>query len=316
MGTDHIDLFLEMMSAERGASQHTLDAYFRDLNMCETQLGRFSQSLHTAGTGHFESLLSTWAKDGLAASTSARRLSSLKQYYKFLQTEGLRKDSPLTHIAGPKQGRALPKIMSEEDVDALFQVAEREALSAPPNKGGPKAMRLLCQLEILYAGGLRVSELVSLPMAAIGRRDQCLFIKGKGGKERLVPLTQKAVDSIEDWKLGRDLTLPEAIDVKARAKPFLFPSRGRLGHMTRERFAQLLKELATKAGLDASRISPHVLRHAFATHLLARGADLRSVQKILGHADISTTQIYTHVLDERLKKLVQSTHPLSQHSAT
>ena len=300
---DHIELFLEMMSAERGAAAHTISAYQRDLELCESALGGFGKSLQSAGTGHLEALLAAWAKQGLAASTSARRLSSLKQYYLYLQTEGLRKDSPVANLRGPKQGRPLPKIMSEGDVDRLFEAAELGE--------GPIAMRLLCQLEILYAGGLRVSELVSLPLAATGRKDKCLFIKGKGGKERLVPLTGKAVEAITDWKLGRDLTLPKAQDAKARANKYLFPSTGKLGHVTRERFAQSLKQLARDAGLDASKVSPHVLRHAFATHLLARGADLRSVQKLLGHADISTTQIYTHVLDERLKELVHTKHPLA-----
>lgn len=304
MPRESIELFLEMMSAERGAAIHTLNAYRRDLEICEAQLGRFGKSLQNAGTGHLESMLAQWAKQGLSSSTSARRLSSLKQYYRFLQTENLRKDSPAANLKGPKKVRPLPKILSEGDVDRLFQAAKIGE--------GPKHMRLLCQLEILYAGGLRVSELVSLPIAAVGRMDNCLFIKGKGGKERLVPLTGKAVQAIADWKLGRDLTLPDNPDQRARARKYLFPSRGKLGHMTRERFAQSLKALAVHARLDATEISPHVLRHAFATHLLARGADLRSVQKLLGHADISTTQIYTHVLDERLKQLVYSKHPLAK----
>ncbi len=300
--TNHIDFFLEMMSAERGASEHTLSAYQRDLELCESQFHSFGKSLHIAGPGHVESLLAAWEKQGLAASTSARRLSSLKQYYLFLQTEGLRKDSPTANLNGPKQARPLPKIMREEEVDALFISAEEGSEE--------KDIRLLCQLEILYAAGLRVSELVTLPLSATGRKDNCLFIKGKGGKERLVPLTGKAVDSIAKWKLVRKSTLPTG-ERRQLASKFLFPSRSKSGHMTRERFAQTLKALSLKAGLDPTRISPHVLRHAFATHLLARGADLRSVQKILGHADISTTQIYTHVLDERLKKLVHSKHPLA-----
>lgn len=301
---DHIEYFLEMMSAERGASEHTLSAYQRDLELCETQLKGFGKSLQVAGPGHMEALLAAWHKQGLAASTSARRLSSLKQYYLFLQTEGLRKDSPTANLNGPKQTRPLPKILLEEDVDALFTCAEEDE--------DTKGKRLLCQLEILYAGGLRVSELVTLPLSATGRKDKCLFIKGKGGKERLVPLTDKAVDAIAEWKLVRKETLPKG-EVLNQASKYLFPSRSKAGHMTRERFAQSLKALALKAGLDPSRISPHVLRHAFATHLLARGADLRSVQKILGHADISTTQIYTHVLDERLKKLVYAKHPLAEN---
>ncbi|PHR56263.1 MAG: tyrosine recombinase [Robiginitomaculum sp.] len=309
MVTDHIDLFLEMMSAERGASINTLSAYQHDLDMCTEQLGTFGKSLQTAGAGHYEALLSAWAKQGLAASTSARRLSSLKQYYIFLQSEGLRKTNPVHNIAGPKQGRTLPKIMSEQDVDRLFQMAEHFAHT----KNEPKSTRFLCQLEILYAGGLRVSELVSIPLAATGRRDNCLFIKGKGGKERLVPLTQKAVDSIAHWKTMRGQTLPKALKNRAQTNAFLFPSRSKLGHVTRERFAQSLKDLAIHAHLDHTKISPHVLRHAFATHLLSRGADLRSVQKLLGHADITTTQIYTHVLDERLQELVQNAHPLAKN---
>ena len=299
----HIDLFLDMMSAERGASLNTINAYRRDLEMCDAQFKSFGKTLSTAGTGHLEAALAAWAKQGLAASTSARRLSSIKQFYRFLQSEGLRKDSPASALKGPKQGRALPKTLSEDDINTLFSCAEE--------KDDIKDIRLLTQLEILYAGGLRVSELVSIPLAATGRRDNCLFIKGKGGKERLVPLTGKAVSAIKQWKTMRKTTLPLNDIAKTRADKFLFPSSGRLGHMTRERFAQTLKGLARQAGLDASKISPHVLRHAFATHLLSNGADLRSVQKLLGHSDISTTQIYTHVLDERLKQLVHSKHPLA-----
>lgn len=298
-----IELFLDMMYAERGASDNTINAYRRDLEMCETALNAFGQKLPTAGAGHLEALLAGWAKEGLAPSTAARRLSSLKQFYKYLQIEGLREDSPAKNLTGPKLGRPLPKIMSEADVDALFEAAD--------GYEAPRDIRTYCQLEILYAGGLRVSELVSIPLASAGRRDKCLFIKGKGGKERLVPLTGKAVAAIKAWKKLREQTLPVNAIAKARAEKFLFPSSSKLGHVTREHFAKNLKILAFKAKLDPSKISPHVLRHAFATHLLARGADLRSVQKLLGHSDISTTQIYTHVLDERLKQLVNSTHPLA-----
>ena len=298
-----IDLFLEMMSAERGASVHTINAYRRDLELSHDYLKGFGQSLETAGTGHLEALLAAWANEGLAASTSARKLSSLKQFYRYLQIENIRTDSPAQYITGPKQGRSLPKTMSEADVDRLFTAASAGQ--------GIRDQRLLCQLEILYAGGLRVSELVTLPLAATNRNDKVLYIRGKGDKERLVPLTDKAVDAIKDWKTVRETSLPDNPDTRARATKYLFPSRSKLGHMTRERFAQSLKDLSVKAGLDATKISPHVLRHAFATHLLAGGADLRSVQKLLGHADISTTQIYTHVLDERLKQLVHEKHPLA-----
>ncbi len=304
-----IELFLDMMSAERGASDNTISAYHRDLEICERQLKSFGQALPTAGQGHLESILAAWANEGLAASTAARRLSSLKQYYKYLQIEGLREDSPAKNLVGPKQGRPLPKIMSEADVDALFECAE---LQCANSYDAPRDYRLYCQLEILYAGGLRVSELVSIPLAETGRRDKCLFIKGKGGKERLVPLTGKAVSAIKTWKKMRADTLPINTIAKVRSEKYLFPSSSKLGHVTREHFAKSLKTLALKAGLDPGKISPHVLRHAFATHLLARGADLRSVQKLLGHADISTTQIYTHVLDERLKELVNTAHPLAK----
>lgn len=297
-----------MMYAERGASDNTINAYRRDLEMSETALGKFGQKLPTAGAGHLEALLAAWANEGLAPSTAARRLSSLKQFYKYLQIEGLREDSPAKNLIGPKLGRPLPKIMSETDVDALFEAAENLA----EDTESPLHYRTYCQLEILYAGGLRVSELVSIPLASAGRRDKCLFIKGKGGKERLVPLTGKAVTAIAAWKKMRKQTLPKNAIAKSRAEKFLFPSSSKLGHVTREHFAKNLKTLARNAHLDASKISPHVLRHAFATHLLARGADLRSVQTLLGHADISTTQIYTHVLDERMKALVNDMHPLAQ----
>ncbi len=298
-----IALFLDMLSAERGASQNTLAAYERDLQMSEQALSRFGKKLQTAQQNDLQTLLGLWSKQGLAASTQARRLSALKQYYRFLQLEELRKDNPAKALSAPKQGRALPKFLSEGEVDVLFEAASGYT--------GVKDIRLYTMLEILYAGGLRVSELVSLPLAAAGRNDDCLYIRGKGGKERLVPLTGAAVKAIDKWLEIREQTLPKPAFARARAEKFLFPSSSRQGHITRENFAKLLKSLAMKAGIDASKISPHVLRHAFATHLLARGADLRSIQKLLGHADISTTQIYTHVLDARLRELVTNAHPLA-----
>ena len=298
-----IDSFLEMMSAERGASDNTLSAYRRDLEDWSAALSAAKRDILSVGTGSLESVLAGWAKTGLAPSTAARKLSSLKQFCLFLQTEGLREDNPAHSLRGPKQGRPLPKILSEADVDALFKAAEADTT--------PKGIRFRCLLEILYAGGLRVSELVTLKKNAVSRRDGCLMIKGKGGRERLVPLTGAAQRAIADWLSVRDETLPANAIAKDRAKSFLFPSASKLGHLTRERFAQMLKDKARKAGLNAAKISPHVLRHAFATHLLARGADLRSVQTLLGHADISTTQIYTHVLDERMRELVETKHPLA-----
>ena len=299
-----IDSFLDMMSAERAASVNTLSAYRRDLNDWMSALKSRKQSLSKAHTGELENVLAQWAATGLAPSTSARKLSSAKQFYLFLQLENIRKDNPAHMLRGPKLGRPLPKVMSESDVDRLFEVAEEDK--------SPKGIRLLCMLEIIYACGLRVSELVSLKLAAVKRRDACLLIKGKGGRERIVPLTQAAQTAIKAWIKVRKQTLPADNVEKAASETYLFPSRGKLGHMSRERFAQLLKILAGAAGLDSTQISPHVLRHAFATHLLANGADIRSVQKLLGHADISTTQIYTHVLDERMKALVFDMHPLAK----
>lgn len=299
-----IESFLEMMSAERGASDNTLAAYRRDLEDWAITLGKAKRDLLTVGTGSLETVLAGWANKGHAPSTAARKLSTLKQFCLFLQTEGLREDNPAHNLKGPKQGRPLPKILSEADVDALFSVAEANQ--------SEKGLRLLCLLEILYAGGLRVTELVTLKKNAVARRDGCLMIKGKGGRERLVPLTDAAQRSISKWLEVRDHTLPTNVIARDRAKAFLFPSSSKMGHLTRERFAQMLKDLAQRAGLNARKISPHVLRHAFATHLLARGADLRSVQTLLGHADISTTQIYTHVLDERMRELVETKHPLAK----
>lgn len=296
-----IERFLEMISAERGASDNTLAAYGRDLNDWSQSLGEAAERITTPD---IEAVLASWAASGLAASTTGRKLSSLKQFLTFLQSEGDIASNPAFNIRGPKRGRPLPKIMSEDDVERLFEAAELDET--------PKGLRRLCMLEILYAAGLRVTELVSLRRAALMRGDGCLIIKGKGGKERLVPLTPAALDAIKAWLAVRADTLPANIDAKKRADVFVFPSRGKSGHITREMFAVELKNLAIKAGLQPSKISPHVLRHAFATHLLARGADLRSVQTLLGHSDISTTQIYTHVLDERLKELVQSSHPMSK----
>ena len=294
-----------MMSAERAASENTLGAYRRDLADWAAGFARTKKDLLTASTGHIEGVLSVWAKKGLAASTTARKLSSLKQFYLFAQLEGLREDNPAYLLKGPKQGRPLPKVLSEADVDKLFDALGRDESA--------KGLRMRALMEILYAGGLRVSELVTLKKAAVTRRDECLMIKGNGGRERLVPMTGAARRAIKDWLSVREQTVPIK-DGKpdTKADSFLFPSRGAAGHLTRERFAQMLKDLAIEAGLPPSQISPHVLRHAFATHLLANGADLRSVQTLLGHADISTTQIYTHVLDERLRALVQESHPLAK----
>ena len=294
-----------MMSAERGASSNTLSAYGRDLRDWSAALK--PKTLLNASTGHLEGVLAGWAEAGLGASTAARKLSALKQYCLFIQMEGLRADNPAHRLRAPKAAKPLPKGLDQEAVERLLQTAASDP--------SPKGLRLTAMLEILYACGLRVSELVSLRMAQTLRRDDCLVIRGKGGRERLVPLTPPALEALAAWKAVRETTLPSGVEATSRAKPFVFPSGAKSGHLTRERFAQMLKDLAVQAGLDADRVSPHVLRHAFATHLLEGGADLRAVQTLLGHADISTTQIYTHVLDARLKALVETAHPLSSRKA-
>ncbi|KAA5804000.1 tyrosine recombinase [Alkalicaulis satelles] len=306
MSARAIALFLDMMAAERGAARNTLDAYRRDLEDASARLTARGVDLDDAATPDLEALLAALARDGLAPATTARRLSALKRYYRFLLKEGLRADDPAAALSGPKRARPLPKVLSEADVDALFAAAD--ALDGP---GGARARALL---ELLYAGGLRVTELVSLPLAAFARAERCVIVTGKGGRERLVPLTNAALEAVSAYKAVRDVHLPpRTAPSRSRAERYLFPSRtGTQGHLTRERFAQLLKDIALEAGLDPAAISPHVLRHAFATHLLAHGADLRSVQLLLGHADVSTTQIYTHVLEERLTRLVHDAHPLAR----
>ena len=298
-----VPAFLEMMSAERGASPNTLAAYGRDLRDWQSALK--PRTLLDASTGHLEGVLAGWSAS-LGASTVARKLSALKQYCLFLQTERTRTDNPAHRLRAPKAPKPLPKNLSRADVDRLLEQAASD--------DSVKGLRRLALLEILYAGGLRVSELVGLRTAQVGRRDGCILIRGKGGRERLVPLTKAAAVAIQRWLAVREQTLPKRPEARARAKPFLFPGASASGHITRESFAVQLKALAREAGVNASALSPHVLRHAFATHLLEGGADLRAVQTLLGHADISTTQIYTHVLDARLKQLVQDHHPLANGS--
>ncbi|MFS2317149.1 site-specific tyrosine recombinase XerD [Maricaulis sp. D1M11] len=300
-----IALFLDMMAAERGASRHTLDAYERDLKDINARLAGAGMALVDAQTADLEAVLLGFRRDGLAASTAARRLSAMKRFYRFLMTEGRRGDNPAASLRGPRQARSLPKVLSEGDVDALFDAVGLQE--------GEEGLRNRALMELLYAAGLRVSELVSLPLAAIVPSERCLYVTGKGGKERLVPLTPAALDAVAAYKGVRDCFLPSKAKAVGPARRFLFPSKtAKAGHLTRERFAQILQELAEVAGLPAHKVSPHVLRHAFATHLLARGADLRSVQMLLGHSDVSTTQIYTHVLAERLKQVVELSHPLAR----
>ena len=304
LGLHHLEAFLEMMSAERGAAVHTLDAYRRDLLDFSGHVRSAGRNLANATAGDIRSYLASLSQAGLMASTQARRLSALRQLHRFLLDEDIRIDDPTSAVEAPKRGRPLPKIVTEAQTQALIDAAAAME--------GPEAVRLLCIIELLYASGLRVSELVTLPVNAVtggavtGER-KMLLVKGKGGKERLVPLGAPAREAIKTYLKVRAGFLPGL----EKAQKFLFPSRGIEGHLTRRRVAQLMKDLAVKANVDPRTFSPHVLRHAFASHLVAHGADLRSVQQLLGHADIATTQIYTHVQDERLRRLVAEKHPLA-----
>jgi integrase/recombinase XerD len=303
-----IDAFLEMLSAERGAARNTLDAYERDLKDFNAFLTSRERAIDEATTRDVRDYLENLSTQGLSASTAARRLSALRQFHGFLFAEGIRKDDPCGSIEGPRRARPLPKTLSVGEVDALLAAARRAEDGRTHEEAvlAYKRARLVCLMEVLYATGLRVSELVGLPLSAVRGEERFLAVSGKGGRERLVPLSDAARAAIDAYLPLRSMRLGDHVS------PWLFPSRGRQGHLTRHRFAQLLKDLAVSAGLDPTRVSPHTLRHAFASHLLANGADLRAVQQMLGHADISTTQIYTHVLDERLKELVQTHHPLAR----
>jgi integrase/recombinase XerD len=299
-----IELFLDMIAAERGASRNTLDAYRRDLADFSADLGRAGGSIAAANSDELRAHLGRLAKRGLAAASVARRLSAIRQLYRFLYSEGHCGDDPAAVIEGPKRGRSLPKVLSIKQVDDLLAQA-REGVRAEAKSERLRAARLNCLLEVLYATGLRVSELVALPEAAARRDQRMLVIRGKGGRERLVPLNDQAKRTMTDYLALR-------AEAKLDKSKWLFPSFGESGHLSRQHFARELKALAGAAGLKAWQVSPHVLRHAFASHLLQNGADLRVVQTLLGHADISTTQIYTHVLEERLKSLVRDLHPLAE----
>ena len=298
-----IEAFLEMLSVERGAARNTIESYLRDLSHVREFLSGEGVELFRAQPAHLNAYLNNLTSAGFSASTLSRRLSALRQFYKFLYAEGMRDDDPSAIVDAPKKARSLPNSLSESEVQALLDAAH----TVP----GPEGLRLQCLLEILYASGLRVSELVSLPLSAARGDPRLLAVKGKGGRERMVPLGPGAQEAIQAYLPHRDHFLPKKGFADGQAAGFLFPSRGKLGHLTRHRFGQLLKTIGLQAGLAPDTLSPHTLRHAFASHLLAHGADLRSVQQMLGHADISTTQIYTHVLEERLKSLVQQHHPLS-----
>ncbi|MGE0409959.1 MAG: site-specific tyrosine recombinase XerD [Amphiplicatus sp.] len=293
-----LGLFLEMMAVERGAAANTLKNYGRDLERFEAFAKKRGESLESAGADDIAAFLAALEKAGLSAATAALKVSALRQFYRFLYAEGMRSDNPAASIDRPRTKRPLPKILSEEETVRLIAAAGGD---------GPKALRLRAMIETLYAAGLRVSELVSLPLAAYRRGQPYLLVRGKGGKERLAPLGRAAAAALDAYLAARAAFLPKETD-----SPFLFPSRGKSGHVTAARFAQMLKDLAIAAGVEPSRLSPHVLRHAFATHLLDGGADLRSVQQMLGHADITTTQIYTHVAQDRLRDLVFTKHPLAK----
>ncbi len=288
--------FLEMLAAEKGRAQNSLAAYSRDLNHF---LGHTNATFLKATDEDIREYLAFLHKEGLKVGTVARRLSAIRQLYLFLYRDGIRADNPAANIESPRLEQPLPKILSKEDIDRLLDTAEEKSQS-----GKMENLRLHALMETLYATGLRVSELVTLPKRSVGPDTSMIMVRGKGGRERMVPLGNKARLALLGYM--KALTGKDKSD-----SGYLFPSRGVEGHITRRRVGQMLKDLAVEAGVMPSSVSPHKLRHAFATHLLAHGADLRAVQQMLGHADISTTQIYTHVLEERLKNLVLTKHPLS-----
>jgi len=308
-----VDAFLDMLTTERGAAMNTRQAYWRDLADVSLYLRvNKSTDIDKASTTDLKDYLKDLSQkthtkgvnDGkIAVRTVARRLSALRQFYRFMVSENAREDDPTTTIESPKQGRTLPKTLSEAEVDQLIETAGAKKSA----EGG----RLVCLLEMLYSTGLRVSELVGLPLSAMGESSQFVMVAGKAGRERMVPLSDTAQGALAAYMAVRKEHIGQDADVALQEK-FLFPSRtSGSGHLTRQRFAQLLKDLARAADVDETRVSPHILRHAFATHLLSNGADLRAVQKMLGHADIATTQIYTHIVGDKLDKTVKEKHPLA-----
>ena len=310
--TKLIDLFLDMLAAEQGAGDNTLDAYRRDLTDFSAFLAAKGQSIVGAETQSLRDYLGDLDNRGFKSSSVARRLSAMRHLFRFLLNERIRRDDPAAILSGPKRGRGLPKVLSISDVDLLLTHAKAltEELEASPQKR-LRAIRLYCLLEVLYATGLRVSELVALPRSAARHDARMIVVRGKGNKERLVPLNEASRQAMADYLAATEALKPEKKN-KAAASKWLYPSFGESGHLTRQHFARDLKELAAAAGLAPRLVSPHVLRHAFASHLLHNGADLRIVQTLLGHTDISTTQIYTHVVEERLKSLVRDLHPLAE----
>ncbi|WP_288904481.1 site-specific tyrosine recombinase XerD [uncultured Sneathiella sp.] len=297
MSRHYIEGFLEMLLTERGAAENTLSGYRRDLNDFESFAIRRGKDLTIVSAKDIQAYLKLLDDSGLMASTQARRLSAIRQLFSYLLGEDIRRDDPSLNIDSPRAGRRLPKYLTVAEVDSLLAAAEGDT---------PEKRRLLSLLHLLYATGLRASELVSLPYPALREQDRFLIVRGKGNKERLVPVNQTSKQALERYLEVRDVFCPDGEHSK-----WLYPSRGGQGFLTRQRLGQLLKSLAIEAGIDPAKVSPHVMRHAFASHLLANGADLRSLQKMLGHSDISTTQIYTHVLQERLKEIVTAHHPLA-----
>ena len=300
--------FLDMIASERGAAVHTLDAYRRDLTDYLAFLKPRGDHPAASDTDTIRLYLADLQTRGFKASSTARRLSAVRQFHKFLYAEGLRADDPALVLEGPRRGVALPKILSVAEVDRLL-AASREGIADETRTPGERlrTARTACLLEVLYATGLRVSELIALPKSAARTKEPLIAIKGKGGRERLVPLSGPARAAMTQFR-----ALLEAHAPGATKGPWLYPADSDSGHITRQAFARDLKALAGAAGLSGSKVSPHVLRHAFASHLLQNGADLRIVQELLGHADISTTQIYTHVLDERMKAMVRDLHPMAE----
>jgi integrase/recombinase XerD len=301
-----IEAFLDMIAAERGAAKNTIEAYRRDLTDYVEALSKAGKTPLNAASGDIRAYLSQLEKQGLKQASSGRKLSSIRQLHRFLAAEGRRADDPAAILEGPRRGQGLPKILSVTEVDHLLAVS-KEGLddAARPDGERLRALRTACLLELIYATGLRVSELVALPARAARIREAFMNVRGKGGRERLAPLPPQAREATRAYRAFLEEKRPGAA-----TSPWLFPADSDSGHLTRQAFARDLKVCAAAAGIASSRISPHVLRHAFASHLLQNGADLRVVQELLGHADISTTQIYTHVLDERMKGMVRDLHPL------
>lgn len=296
------EAFLEMMAVERAAAKNTITAYGKDLADASGYLAGRGRDLGDASAEDIEAYFAALGARGLSPATASRRRAAVRQFYRFVLGEGWRADDPSRRVDAPKRGRPLPKVLSRGEVDSIIAAASA--------KDGAQGLRIGCVVELIYASGLRISELTALPLAALARDPAYLMVTGKGGKDRLAPLNDAARKAVKAYLEVRKVFLPKG-DL---ANPWLFPSRGKAGRMTPRRFAQLLDEAAADAGIDPARVSPHVLRHAFATHLLEGGADLRVVQKLLGHADIATTQIYTHVAGDRLAQVVASKHPLSRKS--